>query len=105
MKLIVAIVDNQDADKVVSALTEQRIGVTRVSSTGGLIGPGNSTLLIGVDESRIDQAKKIVSETAAVRTSFAPYAQAGIMPGASYIEVEVGGYITFVLNIDHFEQV
>lgn len=105
MKLIVAIVDNQDADKVIGALTGQRIGVTRVSSTGGLIGPGNSTLLIGVEEARLDQAKKIVSEMAAVRTSFAPYAQAGVIPGASYIEVEVGGFITFVLDIDHFEQV
>ena len=105
MKLVVTIVDNQDVDKVITGLTEQRFRVTRVSSTGGLLSPGNSTLLSGVDDGQVPQVTKLIADIAALRTAFVPYAQAGTIPVASYIEVEVGGYITFVLNVDHFEQV
>src|SRR6266576_2222599 len=101
MKLIVTIVDDQDVDKVMNALTAQRIGVTRVSSTGGLLGPGNSTLLIGNDEGRVQQFMKVIAELAAVRQAVASYAYAGNIPLASLIEVQVGGFMSFVLDIDH----
>jgi len=42
---------------------------------------------------------------AAVRQAVASYAYTGSMPIASLIEVQVGGFMSFVLNIDHFEQV
>ena len=105
MKLIVTIVDDQDVEKIMSTLTEQRIGVTRVSSTGGLLTPGNSTLLIGLDDERVSQAMKIIQEQGAVHSAVVPYAHAGGIPLTSFIEVELGGYISFVLNVNHFEQV
>jgi uncharacterized protein YaaQ len=105
MKLIVAIVDDQDADKVMSALSERRIGVTRVSSTGGLLNSGNSTLLIGVDEEIVPQAMKVITELASLRQGVVSYAYNSGIPIASLVEVEVGGFMSFVMNIDHFEQV
>ena len=105
MKLIVTIVDDQDADKVMSALSRQHIGVTRVSSTGGLIDPGNSTLLIGTDEGNIPTVTKLISEVAAVRPAVVPYAHSSSMAFTNLVEIEVGGFTTFVLDIDHFEQV
>ncbi|MBI1280766.1 MAG: hypothetical protein GC179_21760 [Anaerolineaceae bacterium] len=105
MKLIVTILDDQDVDKVMNALTSQRIGVTRVSSTGGLLSPGSSTLLIGVDEVYIPLVTKIISELAATRQAVASYAYNSSIPLASLVEIEVGGFMSFVLNIDHFEQV
>ncbi len=105
MKLIVTIVDDQDVDKVMTALTGQRIGVTRVSSTGGLFGPGNSTLLIGVDEERVAQVMKVIADLASVRQVVTAFAHNSSMPLANLVEVQVGGFTSFVLNIDHFEQV
>lgn len=106
MRLIIAIVDDKDVDKVMAALTEQHIGVTRVSSSGGLLNPGNSTLLIGLDEENVPQAMQIITELAAPRQAFVPFAAGVIdMSLASFVEVPVGGYMTFVLDIDHFEQV
>lgn len=61
MKLIVTIVDDQDVDKVMAALTNQHIGVTRVSSTGGLLSSGNSTLLIGIDELKVTQVMTVIT--------------------------------------------
>jgi uncharacterized protein YaaQ len=105
MKLIVAIVEDQDADKVMAALTGQHIGVTCVSSTGGLILPGNSTLLIGVDEQHVAQAMKTIADFAAPRQSPVTLTYAGDVSLASYVEVQVGGFLSFVLDVDQFEQV
>ena len=106
MQLIVTIVDDRDVDKVVSALTKERIGVTCVSSTGGLFVPGNSTLLIGVDEQLVPVVTQVITEMAAPRQTFVPFdfpPSSGIAGG--FAEVPVGGYMSFVMNIDSFEQV
>ena len=105
MKLVVTIIDDQDVDKVISALTSQHIGVTRVSSTGGLLSPGSSTLLIGVDEALVPQAMKVISDLAAQRQAVASYAYNSSIPLASLVEIQVGGFTSFVLDIHHFEQI
>ncbi|MCC6804320.1 MAG: cyclic-di-AMP receptor [Anaerolineae bacterium] len=105
MKLIVTVVDNKDVDNVMSALTGQQISVTRFSSTGGLLDSGNSTLLIGIDEERVPQAMKIVADLASVRQSFMPYTYEGTLPLTGIAEIQVGGFLAFVLNVDRFEQV
>ena len=66
-KLVVTIIDDLDVDKVMSALTHQHIGVTCVSSTGGLLTPGSSTLLIGVDEAQVPQVMTLITDLAALR--------------------------------------
>jgi uncharacterized protein YaaQ len=105
MKLIVTTLDNRDVDQVLVTLNNQRIGVTRVSSTGGLLDPGNSTLLIGVDEQRVPQVMKVIAELAAPRSSFIPHVYAGTITHTGLTEVQVGGFVSFVLDVDHFEQV
>lgn len=105
MKLIITVVDDQDADNLMSALTEQRVGVTRINSTGGLLGPGSSTLLIGLDDDRVESAMKVITRVAAPHPGIFPYAHASSVPVPSFIEVDVGGFLAFVLDIDHFEQV
>lgn len=105
MKLIVTIVDDKDDDKVITALTEQRISVTRVSSTGGLLSPGNATLLIGVDEQKVPQVMKVIADWASQRQSYVSYPYGGMTPVVGIAEGQVGGFLSFVLDIDHFEQV
>jgi uncharacterized protein YaaQ len=107
MKLIVTVVDDKDVHNVMAALTDRKIGVTCISSTGGFIVPGNSTLLIGAEEQDVPQVQAIIAELARVRDSYAPYAHvyAADMSLTSLIEVQVGGFLTFVLDIVHFEQV
>lgn len=50
MKLIMATVQDQDADYVVSKLTEGGYRLTQIGSTGGFLRQGNTTLLAGVDD-------------------------------------------------------
>lgn len=50
MKLIIAIIDDEFGQDVVKALVDSKIRTTKLSSTGGFLKKGNTTLLIGVEE-------------------------------------------------------
>ncbi len=54
MKMIILIVKDNDADVVTQALTTAEYRVTRVASTGGFLRSGVVTLLLGVDDDRVD---------------------------------------------------
>ena len=60
MKLIVAIVQDQDAASLIEDLTEHEYRVTKLTSTGGFLKAGNTTLLIGVDEEDIQPVVDLV---------------------------------------------
>ena len=50
MKLILAIVNNEDSAIAASALTKEGFLVTKLSTTGGFLMVGNTTFLIGTEE-------------------------------------------------------
>ncbi len=88
MKLIIAILRDQDTETVVQALITGSYRVTRISSTGGFIKRGSSTIMVGVDESQIEGAFQVI------RSNLAP------------IENPTGSRATlFVLNVASFSQV
>ena len=57
---IIAIVQDEDASKLLSVLMQQGFGVTKLATTGGFLKAGNTTLLLGVDDNRIDEAVRII---------------------------------------------
>jgi uncharacterized protein YaaQ len=62
MKLMIAIVNDEDYDKVARQLTEEEYRVTIIASTGGLFHRGSTTLLIGLEEEKINRAVEIIRE-------------------------------------------
>ena len=106
MKLIMAVVENQDVEKLLSALTNQHVGVTRINSTGGLLSPGNSSLLIGLDDEQVQPVMEVIARIAAPRPGFFPdiHTPPSILP-TTFMEVMMGGFKSFVLDIESFEQV
>jgi uncharacterized protein YaaQ len=62
MKLIIAIIRDMDADPVTRALTSANFRVTRTASTGGLLRRGVTTLLIGVEDEKVDAAFNMLHE-------------------------------------------
>ncbi len=107
MKLIIAVVQDQDADRTINALTQAGYRVTRVASTGGFFRVGNTTLLCGVDDTAVDAVIGILRQTCERRTRLIPagpnLVESAAMMGA-FVEVEVGGATVFVLDVEHFEQ-
>ena len=108
MKLIVAIVQDEDASRLVNNLMSDGFGVTKLATTGGFLRAGNTTLLIGVDDDKLHAAMELIEHVCKSRkqVTTAPSAMGsmGGMPGvASYpVEVTVGGATVFVLSVDQF---
>lgn len=63
MKMIIVIVKDNESEALTRALTSADYRVTTIASTGGFLRSGVVTLLIGVDESRLDSAIALVRET------------------------------------------
>ena len=62
MKMIIVIVKDADAEPVTRALTDNDFRVTRIASTGGFLRSGVVTLLIGVEDDRVDAGIQVVRE-------------------------------------------
>ena len=106
MKLILAIISNDDAKACTSALNKASFHVTRLATTGGFLSSGNTTLIIGCDDSEIDRAIEIIGGESQRRKEAIPSALAGDMGNlASYpVEIEIGGATIFVLDVDQFKK-
>jgi uncharacterized protein YaaQ len=88
MKLIVAILHDTNGEPALQALTEAGFRATRVSSTGGFLRRGNSTLLIGTEAEQVPTALGILREHSAPAMD----------PGLKRATI-------FVLKVDRFEQI
>ena len=60
MKLLFAVLKDDDVDNVIQALTKDGFRVTRVASTGGFFHKGSTTLLIGVDDDKVEAAIQVL---------------------------------------------
>ena len=107
MKLILAIVNNDDSAKASSALTEAGFAVTRLSTTGGFLMVGNTTFLIGTDDANtqkaVDILKKYCTSRKKIQSSTASF---GVGMGNMSLqeEVTVGGATVFVLDVAQMEK-
>ncbi|CAA9577861.1 MAG: protein from nitrogen regulatory protein P-II (GLNB) family, ortholog YAAQ B. subtilis [uncultured Thermomicrobiales bacterium] len=108
MKLIIAIVQDEDTDALTQALIAAGHRFTKVSTTGSFLRTGNTSLLIGVEDRVVGPVLAILRRTCRRRTQIAvPYSPA-LEPGLLYMpenfEVEVGGAVVFVANVSRFER-
>lgn len=110
MKLIIAIVQDEDASRLLTSLMNKGFGVTKLATTGGFLKAGNTTMLIGVEDSRVDEAIEAIETVCKSRkqltttnTSTAGVSSGGFVPFP--VEVTVGGATLFVLSVEQFLKV
>ena len=107
MKLIYAIVNNDDSHAVSNALTKSGYSATKLASTGGFLMAGNTTFLICSDDYKVDEIIGIIRDNSRKRKQFVPVSTS--YEAASYsefpVEVTVGGATIFVTDIERFEKV
>ena len=109
MKLIIAVVQDEDIETLTTELVDQGIRFTKVSTSGSFLRMGNTSLLIGIEDAKVPEVMSILKRTCKRRTQIAvPYSPA-LEPGLLYMpenfEVEVGGAIVFVANVSRFERI
>ena len=106
MKLIIAIVQDEDAARLVSNLMNEGYSVTKLATTGGFLRAGNTTLLLGVDEEKFQGAMNVIEKVCKSRkqiaTSPSPISGTTGVYVPYPVEVMVGGATVFVLNVDQF---
>ena len=106
MKLVLAIVSNDDSSSVSSALNKENYQVTRLATTGGFLRAGNTTLIVGVEDDLVEGCIEIIGRECSKRTEVVPStASYDIGRFASFpVEVQVGGATVFVIDVEQFHK-
>lgn len=103
-----AVVQGEDAGGAVQALSQQGYPVTRLASQGGFLQQGNATLLIGVDDDRVDGAISVLRDNCRERNRYLTPVPPMVEPGEFFmpypVEVQVGGATVWVLPVESFER-
>ncbi|CCQ98219.1 conserved hypothetical protein [[Clostridium] ultunense Esp] len=106
MKMIIAVVQDQDSNKLANALVKENFRATKLASTGGFLKAGNTTFLIGVQDHEVETVLQVIQKSCKSREQMiSPVSPIG-GTAESYvpypIEVQVGGATVFVLNIEEY---
>lgn len=93
MNLIIAIVQDEDAGSVIQALIEAGQRVTRMNTAGGFLRRGNATLLIGVEEAKVDGVLEIIHRTCKFRPEPPPATKGVPMYSATVFVLEANKFL------------
>lgn len=103
---MLTIVQDADVGRLQQALNEAGFQSTKLASTGGFLREGNTTLLVGVEDSDVERVQGLINDTCRERTRVIPGGSPFHAPEATFagppVEVPVGGAIVFVLNVESF---
>ncbi|WP_028551886.1 cyclic-di-AMP receptor [Paenibacillus sp. UNC451MF] len=107
MKLVVAVVQDKDSNRLSNALIKEGFRATKLASTGGFLRAGNTTFMIGIEDDRINEVMQVIKANCKIREQIVtPVSPMGGTTD-SYIpfpvEVQVGGAAVFVLPVERFE--
>ncbi|MDO5689411.1 MAG: cyclic-di-AMP receptor [Tissierellia bacterium] len=108
MKLLIVIVQDEDVHMLMDDLMANDFRITKLASTGGFLKSGNTTLLLGVEEEKVDLALQLIEDNCRARKTTTTLLNVS-MPGDAYVpmpmEVQVGGATVFILDIENFVRV
>ena len=109
MKLVVAVVHNEDARVLIDALLAHEYRATWLHSSGGFLKQSNATILLGVDEAKVEEVVALVRDNCHSRTQTVSPIPPIMEPGEFFmpypLEVEVGGAVVFVLPVERVERI
>ncbi|GKX32223.1 hypothetical protein SH1V18_47030 [Vallitalea longa] len=106
MKLIIAVIHDEDSYKLTERLNKSGFMATKLASTGGFLKTGNTTIFIGVPKDKVDEVIEIIKKECKTnkQMSLLNPPVAGMPDGyLPYpIEVTVGGATVFVIDVDQY---
>ena len=108
MKLIVAVIQDRDANDLTRALTDAGHRHTKLSSTGGFLRSGNTTLIIGTEDANVEAILAIIHKTCQAREHLMQAISPAAATGEAFVPfphmVTIGGATVFVVDVDRFEK-
>jgi CPA1 family monovalent cation:H+ antiporter len=104
--LVAAVVQRRDAESATHALAERAIPVTRIQSSGGFLGMGSVTLLVGIPPGKLETVVRALAETCRSRVEYMPMpaTEAGRLSLAPPTPVTIRGATVFVFDVERYEE-
>ena len=103
--LMTAIVQDQDSDLAIRALSQLGVPVVQLASSGGFLGRRNATLLIGLSKQTEEKVTQTLQTACRQRVEYLAIPLEGSpLPMPSPVPVTVGGATVFTLPVDRFEE-
>ena len=103
MKLVIGIINSDDANDLLAEITKASFQATKLSTSGGFLKLGNVTVLVGVEDERVDEVVEIFRSCCSRRTqmipSTPPYMGEGFVSAAP-VQVTIGGATLFIIDVD-----
>lgn len=104
--LMLAVVQEQDLDHAIRAITELGAPVTFLSSAGGFLGRRNATLLIGLPDGNEEVVLTSLQQTCRQRVEYLTLPMEGTpLPLPAPVPVTVGGATVFALPVERYEEI
>jgi uncharacterized protein YaaQ len=107
MKMVVAIVQDYDCDRLLRAIVDAGLVATRISSLGGFLRTGNTTILLGIPDEEVSRCLKLIRDNCRSRVERSVDALAGDYlewQPSGIAEVTIGGGVVFVANVSRYER-
>ena len=102
-RLMTAVVQEQDIESAISALTKLGVSVTRLPSMGGFLGRRNATLLIGLHDSLVEPALQALRKNCRRRIEYvATPLEGSPLPFPSPTPISVGGATVFTFEVERY---
>ena len=108
MKMVLAVLQGDDYADTVDELNRDGFSITILSSTGGFLKKKSVTIMVGVEESKLERVLAIIKRCAGNRqqlsyTTMATGTSCTSVPLAP-VQVRAGGAVVFVLDLEQLEK-
>lgn len=105
MKLVIAIVQKEDTNKLQKIFVKNNIRATRLSTTGGFLSEGNTTFLIGTEDDQVEKVLQVIHDQSKAREEFVtPNLVSSGFELSQPVKITVGGATCFVVSVDQFKR-
>jgi uncharacterized protein YaaQ len=105
MKLIYAIVRNNDSSKVTDSLNKKGFYVTKVASSGGFLRQGNTTLMVGTEDAKVEEVIEILKKECGPKQEIFTNPVGSFNSVATNVMTTVSGATVFVTDVKYFEKI
>ena len=106
MKLVIAIISNKDLPGVLSATSTEGFPSTKIATQGQFLQSGNTTVLYGVDDDKVDTLFEIIENNVTKRVIKQTAVESTIEGSLlkKPVDVEEFGAVAFVINVEEFKK-
>jgi len=108
MKLIVSIINGEDAQALLDALFHKGFQAAAFNAAGYWLHGRNTVILTGAEADRVAEVVAVIQETCPARVQYSnplpPVMEPGEIFAPTPTEMEIGGATVFVLDAEQFFQ-